>query len=36
MIGLVYKDLMVMKKTLALYMVIFAVYVYMSIAFDHV
>ena len=34
MIGLVYKDLMVMKKTLALYMVIFAVYGYMSIAYD--
>ena len=34
MTGLVYKDLMVMKKTLALYMVIFAVYGYMSIAYD--
>ena len=34
MIGLVYKDLMVMKKTLAQYMVIFAVYGYMSIAYD--
>ena len=34
MIGLVYKDLMVMKKTLALYMIIFAVYGYMSIAYD--
>ena len=34
MIGLVYKDLMVMKKTLLLYMVIFAVYGYMSIAYD--
>ena len=34
MTGLVYKDLMVMKKTLALYMVIFAVYGYMGIAYD--
>ncbi len=34
MIGLVYKDLMVMKKTLALYMIIFAVYGYMAIAYD--
>ena len=34
MIGLVYKDLMVMKKTLGLYMIIFAVYGYMSIAYD--
>ena len=34
MTGLVYKDLMVMKKTLALYMVIFAVYGYMSIGYD--
>ena len=34
MTGLVYKDLMVMKKTLGLYMIIFAVYGYMSIAYD--
>lgn len=34
MIGLVYKDLMVMRKTLALYMVIFVVYGYMGIAYD--
>ena len=34
MIGLIYKDLMVMRKTLALYMVIFAVYGYMGIAYD--
>ena len=34
MIGLIYKDLMVMRKTLALYMVIFVVYGYMGIAYD--
>ena len=34
MIGLIYKDLMVMRKTLALYWVIFAVYGYMGIAYD--
>ena len=34
MIGLIYKDLMVMRKTLALYLVIFAVYGYMGIAYD--
>ena len=34
MLGLVYKDLMVMKKTLCLYMVIFLVYGYMAIAYD--
>lgn len=34
MIGLIYKDLMVMRKTLTLYMVIFAVYGYMGIAYD--
>ena len=34
MIGLIYKDLMVMRKPLALYMVIFAVYGYMGIAYD--
>ena len=34
MLGLVYKDLMVMRKTLVLYMVIFAVYGYMDIAYN--
>ena len=34
MIGLIYKDLMVMRKTLALYMVIFAVYGYMGIVYN--
>ena len=34
MLGLVYKDLMVMRKTLVLYMVIFVVYGYMGIAYD--
>ena len=34
MIGLIYKDLMVMRKTLVLYMVIFVVYGYMGIAYD--
>ena len=34
MIGLIYKDLMAMRKTLALYMVIFVVYGYMGIAYD--
>ena len=34
MIGLIYKDLMVMRKTLVLYMVIFFVYGYMGIAYD--
>ena len=34
MTGLIYKDFMVMKKTLVLYMVIFVVYGYMGIAYD--
>ena len=34
MIGFVYKDLMVMRKTLALYMVLFVVYGYLGIAYD--
>ena len=34
MIGLIYKDLMVMRKTLVLYMVIFVVYGYMGITYD--